>query len=105
MGVAPPVTSFTGVPPEAIEFLAELAANNERSWFQGRKTDYERLLKEPLEALCIALEAEFRARDLPLHADAVKSPFRIYRDTRFSKDKSPYKTHLAASSMWAGDGV
>jgi uncharacterized protein (TIGR02453 family) len=105
MAVAPPVTSFTGFRPEAIEFLAELAANNERSWFHARKTDYERLLKEPLEALCIALEAEFRARDLPLHADAVKSPFRIYRDTRFSKDKSPYKTHLAASFMWAGDGV
>jgi uncharacterized protein (TIGR02453 family) len=105
MAVAAPVASFTGFRPEAIEFLADLAANNERTWFQARKADYERLLKEPLETLCVALEGEFRARDLPLHADPVKSPFRIYRDTRFSKDKSPYKTHLAASFMWAGDGV
>src|SRR3954452_21809668 len=97
--VATPVASFTGFRPEAIEFLAELAANNERAWFQARKTDYERLLKEPLEALCVAREGEFRARELPLHADPVKSPFRIYRDTRFSKDKSPSQTHLAASFM------
>src|SRR4051795_7786219 len=105
MAVAAPVTSFTGFRPEAIDFLAELAANNDRAWFQPRKAEYERLLKTPLEELCVALEAEFRARDLPLHADPVKSPFRIYRDTRFSKDKSPYKTHLAASFAWAGDGI
>jgi uncharacterized protein (DUF2461 family) len=43
-----------------------------------------------MEALCIALEEQFRARDIPLHADAAKSPFRIYRDTRFAKDKSPH---------------
>ena len=103
MAVASP--TFTGFQPEAIQFLADLAANNERAWFQPRKAEFERLLKAPLEELCVALEAEFRARDLPLHADPVKSPFRIYRDTRFSKDKSPYKTHLAASFGWAGDDV
>jgi uncharacterized protein (TIGR02453 family) len=58
-----------------------------------------------MEELCVSLEAEFRSRDIPLHADAARSPFRIYRDTRFSKDKSPYKTHVAASFAWAGDGV
>jgi uncharacterized protein (TIGR02453 family) len=104
MAVAAPST-FTGFRPEAVEFLAELAANNDRAWFQPRKADYERLLKEPLEALCVALEDQFRVRDIPLHADPAKSPFRIYRDTRFAKDKSPYKTHLAASFGWAGDGV
>jgi uncharacterized protein (TIGR02453 family) len=103
MAVAAP--AFSGFRPEAIQFLADLAANNERSWFQPRKAEYERLLKEPLEELCVALEAEFRSRDLPLHADPAKSPFRIYRDTRFAKDKSPYKTHIAASFSWAGDGI
>jgi uncharacterized protein (TIGR02453 family) len=98
-------STFTGFRPEAIQFLADLAANNERDWFQPRKAEFERLLKTPLEDLCVALEEQFRARDIPLHADPVKSPFRIYRDTRFSKDKSPYKTHLAASFGWAGDGV
>jgi uncharacterized protein (TIGR02453 family) len=96
-------TAFTGFRPEAIQFLVDLAANNERTWFQPRKGEYERLLKEPLEALCLALDGEFRARGLPLRADPSRSPFRIYRDTRFSKDKSPYKTHVAASFGWAGD--
>jgi uncharacterized protein (TIGR02453 family) len=98
-------STFTGFQPEAIQFLADLAANNERDWFQPRKSEYERLLKTPMEDLCVALEEQFRARNIPLHADAAKSPFRIYRDTRFSKDKSPYKTHVAASFGWAGDGV
>ena len=48
-------TTFTGFRPEAIQFLVDLAANNERAWFQPRKAEYERLLKEPLEALCVAL--------------------------------------------------
>ena len=96
-------TTFQGFSPDAIQFLAELAQNNNRDWFQPRKADYERLLKRPMEELCDALEDQFRSRGIPLHADAARSPFRIYRDTRFSKDKSPYKTHVAASFGWAGD--
>jgi len=95
--------SFTGFRPEALDFLAALAANNDRAWFQPRKAEYERLLKEPLEALCVALADRFRERDVPLDADPARSPFRIYRDVRFSKDKSPYKAHLSASFAWAGD--
>jgi uncharacterized protein (TIGR02453 family) len=96
--------TFTGFRPEAIQFLADLAANNERTWFQPRKADYERLLKEPLEALCGALAVRLEARGIPLRADPARSPFRIYRDVRFSKDKSPYKTNVGASFPWAGDG-
>jgi uncharacterized protein (TIGR02453 family) len=92
MAVAAP--TFTGFRPEAIQFLADLAENNDRSWFQPRKGEYERLLKEPLEALIAALAERFAARRIPLRADPAKSPFRIYRDVRFSKDKSPYKTHI-----------
>jgi len=100
-----PVTTepFTSFRPEAVEFLAELAQHNDRAWFQPRKAEYERLLKAPLENLCAALDAEFLARGIPLMADPAKSPFRIYRDVRFSKDKSPYKTQLSASFAWAGD--
>ena len=105
MPTAAPATTFTGFRPEAIQFLADLAANNSRDWLQPRKADYERLLKRPMEQLCVALEEQFRARDIPLHADPARSPFRIYRDTRFSKDKSPFKTAAAASFAWAGDGV
>src|SRR5512143_4379285 len=93
--------AFTGFRPAAIQFLADLAENNDRAWFQPRKAEYERLLKEPLEALCVARDDELRLRGLPLRADPVRSPFRIYRDTRFSRDKSPYKTHVAASFGWA----
>jgi uncharacterized protein (TIGR02453 family) len=99
------MTTFPGFHPDAIQFLADLAQNNSREWFQPRKADYERLLKRPMESLCEALEAEFRSRTIPLHADPARSPFRIYRDTRFAKDKSPYKTAAAASFRWAGDGV
>ena len=97
-------TTFEGFSPDAIQFLADLASNNERSWFQPRKADYERLLKNPLEALCVALGVEFARRDIPLSADPARSPFRIYRDVRFSKDKSPYKTNIGASFAWAGGG-
>jgi uncharacterized protein (TIGR02453 family) len=97
-------TTFEGFSPDAIQFLADLASNNERSWFQPRKADFERLLKSPLEALCVALEGEFARRDIPLSADPARSPFRIYRDVRFSKDKSPYKTNIGASFPWAGGG-
>jgi uncharacterized protein (TIGR02453 family) len=89
--------AFTGFRPEAVEFLAELSQNNDRAWFQPRKAEYERLLKQPLEALCIALDEVLRARGVPLGADPARSPFRIYRDVRFSKDKSPYKTNIGAS--------
>ena len=95
---------FTGFKPEAIQFLADLAVNNDRAWFQPRKADYEQLLKEPLEALVAALAERFEARGIPLQADPKRSPFRIYRDTRFSKDKSPYKTNIGASFPWVEGG-
>src|SRR6266550_555599 len=97
--------TFTGFRPEAIQFLVDLTENNDRAWFQPRKGEYERLLKEPLEALCVALGERFEARGIPMRADPVKSPFRIYRDVRFAKDKSPYKTQLSAAFAWAGDGA
>jgi uncharacterized protein (TIGR02453 family) len=101
MAVATP--TFTGFRPEAIQFLADLTANNERAWFQPRKAEFEQLLKEPLEALIAALAGRFEARDIPLRADPARSPFRIYRDVRFSKDKSPYKTNIGASFPWVGE--
>ncbi|MGZ9276211.1 MAG: DUF2461 domain-containing protein, partial [Candidatus Limnocylindrales bacterium] len=96
---------FTGFRPEAIDFLAELAQNNERSWFQPRKAEYERLLKEPMEALVAALAERFVSRGIPLEADPKRSIFRIYRDTRFSKDKSPYKTNVGASFPYVAPGA
>jgi uncharacterized protein (TIGR02453 family) len=101
-------STFRGFRREAITFLAELAAHNDRAWFTPRKAEFERLLKEPMEALCVALAERLDARGIPLLADPKRSPFRIYRDTRFSRDKSPYKTNLGASFPWvepAGSGA
>ena len=99
------MSGFSAFRPEAIQFLAELSANNERAWFQPRKADYERLLKEPLESLCAALSERAAARGLPFQVDPRRSPFRFYRDTRFSRDKSPYKTHVGASFPYLGGTV
>ncbi len=96
--------TFSGFEPDALQFLADLADNNDRGWFKPRKTDYERLLKEPMESLCVALGDRFEALRLPLVADPSRSPFRIYRDVRFSKDKSPYKTGLGARFPWDDSG-
>jgi uncharacterized protein (TIGR02453 family) len=101
MAVAAP--PFGGFSPAAIQFLVDLAENNDRAWFQPRKAEYERLLKEPLEAMIAALAERLAARGVPMLADPKRSPFRIYRDTRFSRDKSPYKTHLGASFPWVED--
>jgi uncharacterized protein (TIGR02453 family) len=82
---------FSGFPREAFTFLAQLAKNNNRDWFQPRKSVYESACQEPLKALTIAL-------DPPFGADRLS---RIYRDIRFSKDKSPYKTHVSARTRGA----
>ena len=95
-------STFAGFTGEAIQFMADLAANNDRAWFQPRKADYERLVKEPMESLMVALAEQLEGRRIPLVADPKRSPFRIYRDTRFSRDKSPYKTHIGASMPWIG---
>ncbi len=72
--------TFAGFSREGLQFLAGLSVNNERAWFQPRKAEYERLLKQPLEALCVALAERFVEGSIPLVADPARSPFRIYGD-------------------------
>jgi uncharacterized protein (TIGR02453 family) len=105
MTIGDAMATFDGFTREAIDFLTDLRANNDRGWFQPRKADYERLLKRPMEDLCRALADEFAARGLPMVADPAKSPFRIYRDVRFSRDKTPYTTHASASFPWREGGA
>ncbi len=97
-------SQFAGFSADAIQFLADLAEHNDRAWFQPRKAEYERLLKEPMERMIDALAERLAERNVPLRADPKRSPFRIYRDTRFSADKSPYKTGLGASFPWIEGG-
>lgn len=87
---------FSGFPEEGLNFLRALAKNNRREWFQPRKQIYDGRVKAPMIDLVNALNAAMM-EFAPLHvADPGKAIYRIYRDTRFSKDKTPYKTHIAA---------
>jgi uncharacterized protein (TIGR02453 family) len=97
-------SGFAGFPEEAIKFLRSLKRNNRREWFQPRKHLYDQHLKEPMLELVAALNAGM-ARIAPDYVtEPKKAIFRIYRDTRFSADKTPYKTHIAASFSRRGPG-
>jgi uncharacterized protein (TIGR02453 family) len=115
--------------PEFFGFLVELAANNDREWFAANKERYEEEVLEP--ALAFIEDFGYRLAEISpqLRADSRRvggSLFRIYRDTRFSRDKTPYKTHtgmhfrhvaakdvhapgyylhLAPDSVFAGAGI
>ena len=85
--------------PEFFEFLLELRSNNDRDWFQANKGRYERDVKNPLLRFIEDFEPRLHSISSHYIADAHAnggSMFRIYRDLRFSKDKSPYKTQAAA---------
>lgn len=90
-------TPFPGFPPEARKFLRDLKANNTREWFQARKQIYEQQVRAPMTELVLALGEELREAAPELLTDPKKAIYRIYRDVRFSRDKSPYKTHIAAT--------
>jgi uncharacterized protein (TIGR02453 family) len=80
---------------ETFAFLRELRANNRREWFDENRARYERHAKEPLLAFVRAVRP--RLGEISPHFAAEEgSVFRIHRDVRFSRDKSPYKTQLAA---------
>ena len=84
--------------PELFEFLLDLRANNMREWFQENKGRYERHVKEPLLQFIEDFEPYLHSISEHFVADARAnggSMFRIYRDVRFSKDKTPYKTQAA----------
>jgi uncharacterized protein (TIGR02453 family) len=82
---------------EGIEFFRKLMKNNRREWFQPRKEIFETRLKQPMRELVHEVNREM-ARFAPEYVtDPDKAIYRIYRDTRFSKDKTPYKDHIAAS--------
>lgn len=97
-------SGFPGFPPEMVQFFRGLKRNNRRDWFQPRKHLFEQHVKTPMLELVSALNNELM-KFAPQCAttDPKKSLFRIYRDTRFSADKTPYKTH-AAASFWLRDG-
>jgi uncharacterized protein (TIGR02453 family) len=90
-----PLGKFDGFSDEAIGFFLELQAEQSRDWFKAHQDDYVRLCRRPMELLVSELQ-ERLADVYPHLKDVEPKIFRIQRDTRFSKDKSPYKTNVAA---------
>jgi uncharacterized protein (TIGR02453 family) len=86
--------SFPGFSREGTKFFVELARRQDREWFQAHKQDYEALWLQPMKELLAELEkaAKHAYKGQPLKPPKI---FRIHRDVRFSKDKTPYKTHIA----------
>jgi uncharacterized protein (TIGR02453 family) len=81
--------------PESLAFLRGLAKNNNKPWFESHRDAYEGAVREPMRELIEELDARFKRFAPEIGGDPKRSMFRIYRDIRFSKDKSPYKTHAA----------
>ena len=118
--------AFEGFGPGALSFLGDLAEHNDRAWFAENRERYERELLGRQREFVSAIGAEFEKVDPRVQAvpSVNRSIFRINRDTRFSRDKSPYKTHsdvlfwigdkrkndpcyflrLAPTEVWAGSG-
>ncbi|MAW60530.1 MAG: hypothetical protein CMJ94_06815 [Planctomycetes bacterium] len=99
------IRPFDGIPKQGIRFLADLAQQQNRDWFEARRETYQTQLLEPLQrfvdALGLRLQQTYPQLDFDPAANGSGSLTRIYRDTRFSKDKSPYKSWMGMR-FWHG---
>jgi len=93
---------FSGFGPQAVPFFKALAFHQTKDWFEANRAIYEDEIKGPLGDLVEDLAARFAKAKTPLKGDRKASLFRIYRDVRFAKDKSPYKTNAGAVLTRAG---
>ncbi|MBI4800129.1 MAG: DUF2461 domain-containing protein [Desulfarculus sp.] len=99
----PTLPSFPGFTPATVRFWQDLSRHNSRSWFEEHRQVYEQEVLAPSRLLVEALGARLQEIAPGIHADprVNRSLFRINRDTRFSPDKSPYKTHMG---LWWWEG-
>jgi uncharacterized protein (TIGR02453 family) len=97
---APP--EFTGFRPAALTFLRGLARHNDRVWFEANRPRYDAELRGPLAALVEEVDARLGTIAPEIVGHPKRSLFRIHRDVRFSSDKRPYKTNVAAWFYHAG---
>ena len=97
--------SFSGFPKKGLQFLEDLRNNNNREWFKARKQDYEKYILVPAKAFVVSLGELLKTLSNDLEYDTRTSGqgsiMRIYRDIRFSKDKTPYNTRLRIR-FWEG---
>jgi uncharacterized protein (TIGR02453 family) len=101
------MSAFAGFTPEALSFLRGLKRHNEKPWFEEHRPVYERAVLGPLRRLADELDVRFARLAPEFVSPPKRALFRIHRDVRFSRDKSPYKSHAA---LWvfhrdAGRGV
>lgn len=99
----PATSTFNGFPREFVAFYENLAKNNRKEWFTEHKTDFDTYVMEPARDFVYEMGKRLQKIAPNIVADprVNKSIFRPYRDTRFSKDKTPYKTHLGIL-FWTG---
>lgn len=97
------MAEFKGFGPQALPFFKALKFHQSREWFEENRGLYETDVLQPMVAMLGDLSAAFAARRIPLKGDGRRSIFRLHRDVRFSKDKSPYKTHAGAVMTRTGD--
>ncbi|MBA2306172.1 MAG: DUF2461 domain-containing protein [Acidobacteria bacterium] len=88
--------------PETLRFLRALKRNNDREWFRARKDKYDEHVRAPMIAVIERLANDFRTFAPEIVASPKTSLYRIYRDTRFSDDKTPLKVQVSASFRWKG---
>jgi uncharacterized protein (TIGR02453 family) len=89
------VAAFAGFPPDALEFFADLESNNNRAWWQANRDRFDASVRDPMRALLDQLEPTYGTFRV----------FRMNRDVRFSRDKSPYKTAHAAMTETEGGSL
>jgi uncharacterized protein (TIGR02453 family) len=88
--------------PKTLAFLRALKRHNDREWFSAHRAEYDREVRAPMLAVIGRIAEDFLTFAPDLVASERVSLYRIYRDTRFSADKSPLKTHIAAIFPWKG---
>ena len=100
------MSEFNGFFPETVMFFDSLEKDNSKEWFDKHRTDYENYVKRPSEDFVMAMGEQLKkiAPDVNAVPKVNQSLFRINRDTRFSADKSPYKTNLGIL-FWEGSGA
>jgi len=91
------INEFTGFSQEAFNFFAALKENNYKPWFEEHRAVYEQEVLQPVKALVHAMTPAMYSIDPQMNLQPNKIISRIYRDIRFSKDKSPYKTNIWAT--------
>ena len=101
------MANFTGFPKAGLQFLIDLAANNNREWFQAHKADFQNHIQKPAQDFVAVLGERLQTISSDIRYDTnlngSGSLMRIYRDVRFSKDKTPYKTNVGIV-FWEGAG-